>query len=324
MAKEEKAKEASTKKTTPKKEAKTTKKETKVTPKKETKTTTSKAKETVKPVIKEETKPTVIQEEPHYGRTLMAAIIIFLIFVGGYIAVQWNKGGFKKDSDKENAYVATEDEKRFKKEYESLNGTIRVSNNQKNRDVKIMDDNNIKYITVAEAAEIIDSGSGVIYFGFAACPWCRNIVGPLLNAMDSTNLDTIYYVDVRPNDDASLDVRDKYELNNRNKPKKAKDGEPGYDDILLALASELSDYRLPIPNSNNYVETGKKRLGAPTVIAVKNGILTGFHAGTYEGHNKDENGVLADLTKEQEDELFKVYSDMFAKYLGTDCGEEGC
>lgn len=331
MAKEEKAKEASVKKTTQKKEAKTIKKETKSTPKKEVKKTTSKSKETVKPVIKketvkEETKPIVAPEEPHYGRTLMAAIIVFLIFVGGYIAVQWNKGAFKNDPDAaEKKYVATEDEKRFKQEYESLNGTTR-SNGQKNRDVKIKEDNNIKYISIAEAAEIIDSGSGVIYFGFAACPWCRNAVPVLLDAMDSTNLDTIYYVDIRPEDKTENDIRDLYALDAKNKPKKIKDGLEGYDEVILGLASELEEYKLTINSTGRQVSTGRKRLYAPTVITVNNGILTGFHEGTFDEHEKDENGALPDLTKKQQDELFTIYSDMITKYLGTDCGEntEGC
>lgn len=326
MAKEEKTKEASVKKTTSKKEAKTTKKETKSTPKKEEKT----IKETVKPVVKaenvkKETKPVEAPDEPHYGRTLMAAIIIFLIFVGGYVAVQWNKGAFDNDNDKSEEYAATEDEKRFKQEYESLNGTTR-SNGQKNRDVKIKADNNIKYISIAEAAEIIDSGSGVIYFGFAACPWCRNAVPILLDAMDSTNLDTIYYVDIRPEDNAENDIRDLYALDSKNKPKKIRDGATGYDEVILALASELDEYKLTVSNSNREVSTGRKRLYAPTVVTVNSGIVTGFYEGTFDDHEKDENGNLPDLTKEQQDELFKIYSDMITKYLGTDCGEntEGC
>lgn len=331
MAKEEKTKEASIKKTTSKKEAKTTKKETKSTPKKAVKKTSVKTQEIVRPVIKEEpvkeeTKPVVVPEEPHYGRTLMAAIIIFLIFVGGYVAVQWNKGTFKKDNDQtEEKYQATEDEKRFKKEYESLNGTTR-SNGQKNRDVNIKADNNIKYITIAEAAEIIDSGSGVIYFGFAACPWCRNAVPILLDARDSTNLDTIYYVDIRPEDKADNDIRDSYALDTKNKPKKVKDGATGYDEVVLALASELKEYKLPISKTDREVSTGRKRLYAPTVITVNKGIVTGFHEGTFDEHEKDENGALPDLTKKQQDDLFTIYSDMITKYLGTDCGEntEGC
>lgn len=317
MAKEEKTKEASIKKTTPKKEAKTTKKETKSTSKKTVQTT--KKEETAKPAIKEETKPIVAPEEPHYGRTLVAAIIIFLIFVGGYVAVQWNRGTlFKKNNDQtEEKYQATEDEKRFKKEYESLNGT--------SRDVKIMEDNNIKYISIAEAAEIIDSGSGVIYFGFASCPWCRNAVPVLLDAMDSTNLDTIYYVDIRPENKADNDIRDLYALDTKNKPKKVHDGAPGYDEVVLALASELKEYKLPT-STDREVSTGRKRLYAPTVITVNNGILTGFHEDTLDGHDKDENGNLPDLTKQQQDELFTIYSDMITKYLGTDCGQnsEGC
>ena len=291
---------------------------------KEKKETTSKKKDavskTVKNTKKDKTK-TIIQEENNYGRSLLAAVLIIVIFLGGYLTVQFKKnGGFNNEAK----YVATQDEKKFKNDYESLNGTTRT-NGQKNKEIEIIDNNNIVYITMEEAAKMLDSGTGVIYFGFAACPWCRNAVPVLLNAMSSSELKEIYYVDIRPEDKNENDLRDTFTLNNKNKAKKTKDAEKSYYDVLLALANDLNDYVL-VTNKGKKVNTGEKRLYAPTVVAVKEGVVVGFHEGTVEKHEKDDNGELRDLTKEETKTLLKTYGDIISKFLSDSCGEdvEGC
>ncbi len=287
MAKETKKKTAA-KKTTPKKVAAPAKKAT-------TKTKT----------------PRIVQTENSYGRTIVAALLIIVILVGGYLAVQYKK------SHGEGAAVITADEKKFKNEYESLNST------EKNRKVEIMSDNNIKYISMEDAAKMLDDGSGVIYFGFAGCPWCRNVVPVLLNAAKGTELDVIYYVNIRPDSKKENDLRDEYTLDSRNKAKKTKEAKAGYDQVLLALANYLSDYVLKT-DSGKKVNTGEKRLYAPTVVVVKKGVVIGFHEGTYEGHDMDKNGNLPDLTKDQEKDLLSVYTKMIAKYQDDNCNEENC
>ncbi len=315
---EEKEKKKTSKATSKKAAPKTTKSKTET--KKETKSVTKKVeekKETPKVTPKKST-PKLVQEKNDYGHTLLAAILILVVFVGGFIAVQHYKNKAKAD------VVLTEDEKAFKEEYEKLNGTTR-SNGQTNKEITILDNNNVKYINLEEAAKILDSGSGVIYFGFAACPWCRNAVPVLLDAMESTSLDTIYYVNVRPDDDPQKDIRDTWTLNTKNKPRKTKDAEDAYYDVLTSLANDLSDYVL-VADSGKKVNTGEKRLGAPTVVSVVNGVVVGFHAGTVDGHVKDDKGALRDLTKEETTELFNTYSSLISKYLNSDCstGEEGC
>lgn len=319
MAKEEKEKKTTTKKTTTKTAKKDSPKKATSAPKKETssKPPVKKASETKSSAKK----TTIVQEENNYGKTLLAAILIVIVLLGAYLGVQYKKnGGFGGDKD----YVATADEKKFKEDYESLNGTTRA-NGQKNKEVKIIDDNNIKYITIEEAAKVLDSGSGVIYFGFAACPWCRNAVPTLLEAMTASELEEIYYVDIRPEDKAENDIRDVYALNSKNKAKKQRDAlDPAYHDVLLALANYLDDYVL-VTDSGKKVNTGEKRLYAPTVVAVRDGEVVGFHEGTVENHEKDENGELRDLTNDERKELLNTYSDIISKYLKDSCdAEEGC
>ncbi len=323
MASEEKTKKAPAKKASAKKEVKKTSTKSTSTKKKTTPTTKSAnavVKTTAKTPVKKSSTKTIVQEENHYGRTLLAALLIVLVFIGGYVGIQYKKNNLTPDSK----YVATADEKKFKEEYESLNGTTRT-NGQKNRDVEIMVDNNVKYINIKEAAEILENGSGVIYFGFAACPWCRNAVPVLLNAMNASELDTIYYVNIKPEDDPEQDIRDTYVLDTKNKARKSRDAEAAYFDVLRALANDLDDYVL-YTDKGKPVNTGEKRLAAPTVVSVKDGVVVGFHQGTVEGHDRVD-GVLEDLTKEQETELLNTYSKVISKYLNSDCdndSEKGC
>ncbi len=311
---------------TEKKETKKTAKKTEV--KKETAKKAPIKKETTKKVTPKKVKDTaakkttIMQEENNYGKTLLAAVLIVLVLLGAYLGVQYKKnGGFGKDGD----YVATADEKKFKKDYESLNGTTRT-NGQKNKEVEIIADNNIKYISIKEAADILESGSGVIYFGFAACPWCRNSVPVLLDAMSSSELKEIYYVDIRPEDKEEKDIRDLYTLNAKNKAKKQKDAaDPAYHDVLLALANYLNDYVLETDKGKK-VNAGEKRLYAPTVVAVKDGIVVGFHEGTVDNHEKSDNGELRDLTNEERKELLNTYTNLISNYFKGTCdgNKEGC
>lgn len=262
--------------------------------------------------------PTIVQEENHFGRTILAALLILVIFVGGYLGIKYKMNDGKSDKN----YVPTADEEKFKNDYESLNGTTR-SNGQTNKSIEIDADNNIVYVTIDEAAEIIDSGSGIIYFGFASCPWCRNLAPVLVDAMQATDLDKIYYVDVRPEDKAENDIRDTFVLDAKDRARKSKDASSeAYDDVLLYLASYLGDYELTTSKGKK-VSTGEKRLSAPTVVAVKDGVVTGFHVGTVDGHVKDDNGVLRDLTKDEEDTLFNTLTGMITDYLGNGC-DDGC
>lgn len=291
----------------------------KATAKKTTvKKTTTKKTTTKKPAAKKAAPkvPTIIQEENNYGKTLLSGLLIILILIGGFFAYKHFIGNLKNGN-------VTADEKRFKEDYEKLNNTTRKSG-MKLRTMDVMKDNNIKYITIEEAAEKINKGSGVIYFGFAGCPWCRNAVPSLLQAMSSTDLEEIYYVDIRPvADDENTDIRSIWKVNARNKAEKDKSHtvSESYYNILTDLAGWLSDYEIKTDNGK-IINTGEKRLYAPTVVAVSNGTVVGFHEGTLKGHDIKD-GNLPDLTKEQEEELTKIYVDMINKYLGSNCSMDG-
>lgn len=259
------------------------------------------------------------QEDSSYTKTILAAILIILVLIGGYIGFKIkNAKDEDKGKDSASTYVMTSDEKRFKDEYESLNGTAR-SNGTTNKTVSIIDDNNIQYVTLDQAADIMENGSGIIYFGFAACPWCRNAAPVLLNAMSNSTLDTIYYVDVRRNDKVDQDIRDEYTVENNKLVLKRKAASDRYYDILKMLDDYLDDYT--VPSNGKQYKTGEKRIGAPSVVAVNSGEVVGFHADTLPGHNMVD-GVLPDLTDEQIEELYNIYASMIQDYLGDSCTED--
>ena len=40
-----------------------------------------------------------------------------------------------------------------------------------------------------EIVKILNEGTGVIYFGFNSCPWCRSMIETLLKVIDDNNIE---------------------------------------------------------------------------------------------------------------------------------------
>ena len=64
---------------------------------------------------------------------------------------------------------------------------------------------------------------------------------------------------------------------------------------------------------NDVVDQEKNRINAPTMIAVKDGKLSGFHIDTVSSHIINEQGILPPLSEEQKNELHKVIKDLLDK-----------
>lgn len=297
----------------------TKKKTTKKTPAK--KTTTKKAAVAKKaPVKKAPAKkttkvakktPVVVQESNEYGKMIIALVLIALVLVACYCGYQYKSGNW------EGVVKQTEDEKKFETEYETLNGTANEEG-VAHKTVNILKDNNVKYITLEEADKMLEEGSGVIYFGFASCPWCRNLVPTLLDVAKEEELEEIYYVNLL--DEEGNDLRSKYTLNNKNKPKKEKDASMEYYNILAALSEHVSQYVL-YTESGEPVQVPEKRLSAPTVVAVKEGTVLGLYEATVEMDEKD-GGAVKVISKNEKEEAKKAYVELFNKYLEKDDKKE--
>ena len=224
-----------------------------------------------------------------YFKTIICAVIVIILIVSGYFIYQYkNKKDEESISNKQDVKLTlTEDEKKFKKEYENLNDELDK--------IEIMEDNNIKYISLSESVKILKEGTGVIYYGTPKENDSRNAAVGLLKAMESTNLEEIYYVDI-------TDVRDEYELNARETNVViSKKADQEYYDLLTLLKKYLPEYKLTTKLGKE-ISTNEKRLIAPTVVTVKDGKIFECLAGVLT-----ENATTA------------RYIDMISNYLSDSC-----
>lgn len=191
------------------------------------------------------------------------------------------------------------DGERFKQEYEELNDS--------HLEVNIDSDNMIKYISLEEAIDIIKNDTGVIYFGYPSCPWCRNAVPVLLDAASSTSLDTIYYVN-------AYNIRDVKEIDDDGNIVTTNEGDRLYDDLLEVLDDILDPYTI-IDDNGEVIDLGEKRLYVPMVLFVKDGEVVSYHLSTVDSQEDPS----ISLNDSQRDELYNIYLDGINNVVGGIC-----
>lgn len=233
---------------------------------------------------------------------IIVTVLALILFIGGGIGLYFLNRHVEEDNKKTDAIL-------FKEEYEALNGEKNKSGKEYPK-VEIDEENPIKIKTAKEAASLME-GSGVFYFGFASCPWCRNAVPMLLKAAESNGLKDLYYVDTKTIRDTKI-VKD-------GKVVTSKEAGEGYNELLEKLDSVLDEYVIKDDKGKEY-KTGEKRLYAPTVVFVKDGSIVGIHVDTVKSHADAGDGYIP-LTEKQNEELFRIYADGIAKALGNSCGE---
>jgi len=203
---------------------------------------------------------------------------------------------------------------KFKKEYESLNGKT-ASSGKTIREISIPDDNPMVYQTAEGIVSRMENGETfAVYFGFASCPWCRSMIEQLIQSAKDNNISTIYYVDV-------YKIRDKYELDESGKLTRTEEGTDGYNELLNLLDDVLDDYVLTT-KSGEKVETNEKRIYAPNVVAVVNGVATEMIEGTSSSL-EDPYSELTDDMKKESYESFKCLWNCLSKE-STMCSKNSC
>ena len=186
---------------------------------------------------------------------------------------------------------------RFKLEYESLNGQ-KTDDGREYMEVNINNDNKIVYADYKTIFDVLD-GTGVIYFGFPECPWCRNAVPILLEAAEESSIKQIYYLN--NHDDRDTKVLKDGEVITE------KEGTSNYNKLLEKLGDKASVYE-------GLEDKTIKRLYYPTVVFVKNGEITDYIEGTVESQ---EDPYTA-LTKDQRQELKDKYKSAINNLLSCD------
>ena len=161
------------------------------------------------------------------------------------------------------------DSYKFKEEYESINNKDNGHGN-KYRELSIPEDNPFVYATCKDIVEKMDNNETfIVYFGFKECPWCRSVINELINVAKDKEIDTIYYVDVK-------DIRDVKEVLEDGSIKTTKEGDKYYLQLVEKLDKVLDDYTI------NDTSMGEKRIYAPNIVAVANGVPIQMETGISE------------------------------------------
>jgi len=199
---------------------------------------------------------------------------------------------------------------KFKREYETFNGKTYDNTEIEYFDVNLKSNNLFTYVTEKEAVKFLKEGTGVIYFGFPQCPWCRSLVPYLEEVGKHVGVKDIKYLNI-------LDIRDTYTIEDK-KAVVDKKGSKSYYELLELLDKYLEDYKITDESGKEY-KTGVKRLYAPTTIVVKEGKIVGFNEGTVDSQEK-----FVALTDDEIKELKTILTDMFTKVSSTVCTDTGC
>ena len=208
-----------------------------------------------------------------------------------------------------NNHLDLTDATEFRSEYMELNDKINENNGETYPNVSISETNTVKYISESDAVKMLENGTGIIYFGWNSCPWCR--ISTLTKVAEKKK-ENIYYLNIL-NIRSSFEVKDDELVN-------TKKGSKEYYKILELLDSELDNYYI-YDNKNKEYDTKEKRLYAPTVVAVKDGKITSIHIGTLDSQKSGYDK----LDSEQLKELENIFEDLINSIKKVDaCTQEGC
>lgn len=229
---------------------------------------------------------------------MIAFLMIILIIVSTFLF--FIKGNDLLNIEKHK--VATKDDsKKFKDEYESYNGKKREGKDYVNMTVNLPLDNHMVYTDIKELLHLLKKGTGIIYFGFPTCPWCRNAVPILIEAAKEENVSNIYYFN-------ALSIRDEKHIDEDGNIVVDKEGTKEYKEIVELLKEVLPAYE-------GLHDDSIKRLYFPTVVFVKDGKIISSHEGTIDS----QIDPMIPLTKEQKIELKEIYMKQIQKIYGSVC-----
>ena len=229
---------------------------------------------------------------------ILMLLIAFMIFIG-IVAFR----------DKKENTINNADAISFKNEYESLNNVVREKDGRTIKEISIDANNPVDIVTEEEAIALLERGTGIIYFGFPDCPWCRSMLPVLLSTLDNMSIEKLYYLNIGS-------IRDTLALGEKNKVEVKEEGTQGYYKILELMNNVLDPYYLTNEDGKK-IDTKEKRLMAPTVVAVKNGKIVDIHVGTVDSQ---ESGY-DDLSIEQQEELQNRFMELIRSVYEVDCDE---
>ena len=201
----------------------------------------------------------IVKEKLMNHKLVVPTILIAGIALLGSIIVLGNKSALHKDT------------LTFKEEYEKYNGE-KVSNGKKYLEVNIALKNKVEIVEETEILNIMDHKTGIVYFGFPTCPWCRNVVEPLIKLANQENV-TLYYIN----------------------PKVMRDAQ---NKTYLSLVKKLDSYL-------DTGENGNKVLYVPDIYFIKDGKIMAHHLGTVDSQKDPYQKMNEKQAKEFESIILK-------------------
>lgn len=126
-------------------------------------------------------------------------------------------------------------------------------------------------ITLEESIRIFkEKGSGILYYGYAGCPWCERAV-PILNKVAKETGVTVYYINV-------------------------------HFQTTMEAYNELMTYISPILEKDS---EGEPVFKVPEVIAVKDGEITDHHLALVEDFKiENDDSQMSDIQKKELEDIY--------------------
>ena len=201
----------------------------------------------------------------------------------------------------------------FKNDYESVNGKENA-HGKVHRVVEIPSDNPFVTVKSEEIVKMIENKETFyVYFGSKLCPWCRSTIEKACEIAALHGIKKIYYVDIW-DDEGNEIVRDKYKLDDNNKPVLEKEGDASYSKLLEYFKDLLSDYTLTDAKGNK-ISVGEKRIYAPNYLYIEKGIAKSLISGISD-KQKDSR---EELTKEMLEDEEKAFNEFFTEACDDAC-----
>ena len=201
----------------------------------------------------------------------------------------------------------------FKKDYESVNGKEN-SHGKKHREITIPEDNVFAISNSSEILKMIDNKETFyVYFGSKLCPWCRSTIVKANEMAKYRGIAKVYYVDIW-DDNGDEILRDKYVLDDNNKPVLEKEGTSEYKEFLKLFDGLLKDYTLT-DKDNKKISVGEKRIYAPNYVYIDKGVAKKLVTGISE-LQKDSREELTDAMLKDEE---KIFDDFFTEVCDDSC-----
>lgn len=195
------------------------------------------------------------------------------------------------------------DANKFKKEYENKNSEEIIAG-ENYRKLDISKSNPFVYSSGDEIVNKIENKETFyVYIGSSKCPWCRSVIEKFIEIANLNNIDKVYYVDIWGNDHEEI-LRDKYTLDENNKPQKTVEGTESYYKLLNYFDEFLEEYTLTTAKGKT-VKVGEKRIFAPTFAYIEEGIVKKLVTGISD----KQTTYNAELTNEILDDEAKTFKE---------------